>query len=156
MNSADARFIELFLNSFSTVFSTLFQEEMTRTSMSVWNRRKSENDIAVITGVTGKEHTGMIIYSMQRETARHMIQTLMPDTSDFEDMIFDGLGELVNIISGNSMTAFSDNNLDVSITAPSLIAGDQFEMHMLNQSTLSADMQSDMGSIEVKFAIKKI
>jgi chemotaxis protein CheX len=156
MMEVDAHFIELFLDSFQNVFSTLFQKEMTRKSMSVWNSWKTENDIAIVTGISGVNHTGMIVYCMKSETARQLVEILTPGCVDFDDLIYDGLGELVNIISGNSMTTFSQNHMDVTITTPSLIAGDQFTLHMLNQTTLSTELHSQMGSIEVKFAIKKM
>lgn len=151
----DANFIELFLESLQDVFLKMFHCDITRQTISVWNNSMSDNDIAIITGVTGYNRTGIIVYSMRSDTAKQLIQSWVPDFVDFDDLLYDGLGELVNIISGNTMKKFADNNIDVSITTPSLIAGNQFEMHLLNQATLSANMQSRLGSIEVKFAIKK-
>ena len=59
------------------------------------------------------------------------------------------------MISGNAMSDFSKKGINLTIATPSVIVGAAFEMHLLDQTTLSADMMSPFGSMEINVAIKK-
>jgi chemotaxis protein CheX len=152
----DTKFINLFLNSIETTFIKVFQCDLTLSQIYFMKDQLSEDNVAVMTGVIGNNYTGMVVYRMHNETAQRMIDFLNPDEIDSSNriMTYESLGEIINIISGNTMTRFSENNLSLNITTPSIIAGDTFELFTLNQITLSADMLSPFGTVEIDLAIK--
>ncbi|MBN1782472.1 chemotaxis protein CheX [bacterium] len=153
----DANFIELFLDSIESTFSKVFNTEVTRGQMSIWRNQLADHDIAVVTGIIGEEHTGMVIYSMKGCTAERMIQFLDPSLAKENDMkmIYDGLSEIICILSGNAMTYFSENEVEIDITTPSIVAGNAFQMHMPNHTMLTADLLSQFGTMDVNIAIKR-
>ena len=152
----DTKFINLFLNSIERTFIKVFQCELSLGQIYFMKNQLSEDNVAVMTGVIGNNYTGMVVYRMHNETAQRMIDFLNPDDIDSSNriMTYESLGEIINIISGNTMTRFSENNLSLNITTPSIIAGDTFELFTLNQITLSADMLSPFGTMEIDLAIK--
>ncbi|MFC1569487.1 chemotaxis protein CheX [bacterium] len=153
----DANFIELFLDSVESTFIKVFNTEVTRGQMSIWKNNLRDHDIAVITGIIGDEHTGMVIYSMKGSTAERMIRFLDPslETDTDKKVIYDGLSEIICILSGNTMTAFSENDIEIDITTPSIVSGELFQMHMPNHTILTVDMLSEFGTIDVNIAIKR-
>jgi chemotaxis protein CheX len=157
LTDLDPTFINLFLDSVEMTFSKVFQSELCRGRLSAWKNNLEKNEIAVLTGVTGGNHTGVIVYSMKEQTAKRMVNHMDPGTSssDQEEYFYGSLGEVVNILSGNTMTHFSKNRIDIDITTPSIVTGPSFNMYLLNQATLSADMLSPFGTIEINIAIKR-
>lgn len=153
----DANFIELFLDSVESTFVKVFNTEVTRGQMSIWNNHLTDHNLAVVTGIIGEEHTGMVIYSMKGCTAERMINFLDPSTEQSDDtkVIHDGLSEIISILSGNTMTIFSENDIDIEITTPFIVSGEAFQMHMPNHTMLTADMLSQFGTIDVNIAIKR-
>jgi CheY-specific phosphatase CheX len=97
----------------------------------------------------------MVAYRMKDQTARRMVGYLDPTMADFQESLFEGLGEIVNIISGNAVQHLSKNQLDLAITTPSVVAGNPLEMHLLNQTPYSVTMLSTFGEIGIDIAIKK-
>jgi len=156
LNELDTKFIDLFLTSIETTFKKVFQCELARGQIYFMRNQLSEDNVAVLTGVVGNSHTGMVVYRMHNTTAERMIDFLDPENNDPSNslMTYEGLGEIVNIISGNTMSRFSEDNISLNITTPSIIAGDTFELFTLNQITLSADMLSPFGTMEIDLAIK--
>ena len=151
----DANFIELFLDSVESTFVKVFKTEVTRGQMSIWKNNLIDHDLAVVTGIIGEEHTGMVIYSMKQVTAERMLQFLDPSIQEGDRKLFlDGLGEVISIISGNTMTNFSENEIDIDITTPFIVSGESFQMDMPNHTMLTADMLSEFGTIDVNIAIK--
>jgi len=153
----DANFIGLFLDSVESTFAKVFNTEVTRGQMSIWRNPLTDHDLAIITGIIGEEHTGMVIYSMKGFTAQRLISALDPSVSKNPDekMIYDGLSEIISILSGNTMTFFSENEIEIDITTPSIISGNSFQMHMPNHTMLTADMLSQFGTMDVNIAIKR-
>lgn len=153
----DANFIELFLDSVESTFVKVFNTEVTRGQMSIWNDNLSDHDLAVVTGIIGEEHTGMVIYSMKGCTSERMINFLDPSTINHNDVkvIHEGLSEVISILSGNTMTTFSENGIEIEITTPFIVSGEAFQMHIPNHTMLVADMLSEFGTIDVNIAIKR-
>jgi chemotaxis protein CheX len=156
LNELDTIFINLFLKSIETTFIKVFQCELTRGQIYFMRNQLSEDNVAVMTGVVGNSHTGMVVYRMHNATAQRMIDFLDPYNIDSSDrlMTYESLGEIINIISGNTMSRFSENNISLNITTPSIIAGNTFELFTLNQTTLSTDMMSPFGTMEINLSIK--
>ena len=156
LTELDTKFINLFLKSIESTFIKVFQCELSLGQIYFMKNQLSEDNVAVMTGVIGNNYTGMVVYRMHNETAQRMIDFLNPDSIDSSNrlMTYESLGEIINIISGNTMSRFSENNISLNITTPSIIAGDTFELFTLNQITLSADMLSPFGTMEIDLAIK--
>ncbi|MBN2028916.1 chemotaxis protein CheX [bacterium] len=159
MNSddLDIKFIDLFLQSVETTFNKVFNCEVTRGEYSVGHNQLPEHDVAIITGVIGQHHTGIIVYSMRVQAVHRLIGFLDPDFNGNHNQLalFEGLGEVINIISGNTMTYFAQNDIMLDITTPSVVVGNAFKLYFLNQITFSNDILSPFGMMEVNIAIKK-
>lgn len=156
LEGLDTKFINLFLTSVESTFVKVLQCDVVRGKITLIKKTASEDNVAVFTGVVGDNHTGMVVYRMHNSTVQRMIDFLDPNSHYDSDrtLTYEGLGEVINIISGNTMSKFMENNIPLNITTPSVIAGDAFELFMLNQNTLSVDMLSSFGTMQIDLAIK--
>lgn len=153
----DITLVNPFLGAAYDVFKQLFNCELRKGQISVKNHPSAKYEVAIIVGISGKRHTGVVVYSMKDYTAKKIVKSLDPDAdlSVKNEVLSDALGELANMITGNAMSDFSKKGVDLTITTPSVIVGAAFEMHLLEQTTLSSDMISPFGILEVNVAIKQ-
>jgi len=156
LEGLDTKFINLFLTSVETTFVKVLQSDVVRGKVSLIHNMVSENNVAIFTGVIGDIHTGMVVYRMHSSTAQRMIDYLDPNSKNQSDrmMVYEGLGEVINIISGNTMSKFLENDIPLNITTPSIISGNAIELFMLNHNTLSVDMLLSFGTMQIDLAIK--
>jgi chemotaxis protein CheX len=146
-----------FLASAGEVFKQLFNCDLIKGQISIRKDPSATNDVAIIIGITGDAYTGVVVFSMKSVTARKMVSYLDPSITNDRDKAFsDALGEVANIVSGNAMAVFTAQSIHLNITTPSVIIGEAFEIHLLDQTTLCADMTSPFGGVEINVAIKKI
>ncbi len=154
----DLTFVNPFLSAAYDVFKQLLNCEIRKGQITIKPEPLAAYEIAILIGITGDMYTGVVIYSMKKYSAVKIAQSLNAHSKVNEDTVnfTDALGELANIISGNAMSEFAKKGINLTITTPSLIKGDAFEIHLLKQTTLSAEMISPFGGIEINVAIKRI
>lgn len=154
----DLTMVNPFLGATFEVFKQLFNVELSKSGISMKKAPSASHEVAIIVGITGTQHTGVMVLSIKKYTAVKMISILYPDTqiSEKSEEFSDALGEIANIISGNAMGQFSKQGMPLNITTPSVIVGQAFEVHLLDQTTLSTELQSPFGVLEINVAIKKL
>jgi len=154
--NVDVRFITLFLDSFQAVFAQVFDCDVHKGPVTVMGRLNRDRGIAVLAGVSGVHHSGTVVFWMKDHTARKMLEYLDPTATEFHETLYEGLGEVINIVSGNAIQHLSRNGIELAITTPSLVVGESLEIHLLNQNTYSITMLSALGEIDIDIAIKRI
>ena len=157
LKDIDLAIVNPFLIAAYDVFKKLFSVEIRKGAVILKENPTASYEIAIIIGVSGHKYTGVVVYSMKKTTAINLINSFDSDFKvDSADETFpDALGEVANIISGNAVSEFSQNNIMLKITTPSVIIGEAFEVHLLDQTTLSTDMITPFGELEINVAIKK-
>jgi chemotaxis protein CheX len=154
--NVDVRFITLFLDSFQSVFAEVFDCDVRKGPMTVLGRHNRDHAIAVLAGVAGDHYSGTVVFWIKDHAARKMVEYLDPTATEFRETFYEGLGEVFNIVSGNAMQHLSRNNIELTITTPSLVVGDSLEIHLLNQNAYSITMLSPFGEIGIDIAVKRI
>lgn len=154
----DLSLVNPFLGAAYDVFKQIFDFELKKGQICIKKNPTAKFEVAIIIGISGEKHTGVVVYSMKKYTATKIVHHLVPDPelANDEQNYTDALGEMANMISGNAMTIFYTNGINLTITTPSVIIGDAFEIHLLDQTTLSTDMMSPFGVLEINVAIKKL
>ncbi|MDD5067002.1 MAG: chemotaxis protein CheX [bacterium] len=153
----DLTLVNPFLSAAYDVFKQIFNCELRKGQITIKQEPLAAYEIAILIGITGDMYTGVVIYSMKKYSAVKIAQSLDPNAhiTEGNESFADALGELANIISGNAMSEFAKNGVNLTITTPSLIKGEAFEIHLLKQTTLCAEMISPFGVLEINVAIKK-
>ena len=157
MNDIDVAMVNPFLSAAGQVFKQMFDCELVKGQVTIKKVPSASNDVAIIIGISGDIYTGVVVYSMKSYTAKKMVSFLDSTITNEKDKEFsDALGEVANIVSGNAMSVFTAQSVNLNITTPTVIIGEAFEVHLLDQTTLSTEMQSPFGILEINIAIKKI
>jgi chemotaxis protein CheX len=153
----DATMVNPFLAAAGEVFRQMFNCELVKGQVRIKKDPSASDEVAIIIGITGDTHTGVVVLGMKSYTAKKLTSFLDSTITNEKDKAFsDALGEVANIISGNAMAVFTAQELILNITTPTVIVGEAFEIHLLDQTTLSTEMQSPFGMLEINVAIKKI
>jgi len=152
----NATLVNPFIKSAVDVFKQLFSTALTKKDLILKKDPTASYEVAIIIGISGAHHTGVVVFSMKKYTALKLVGVLDSDITEKNSEHFsDAIGELGNIISGNALSEFAKNKIEMNLTTPTVIIGDAFEMHLLEQTTLSAIMTSIFGDIEINVAIKE-
>lgn len=153
----DLTIVNPFLSAAFEVFKQVLNCELRKGQITIKQEPLASYEIAILIGITGDLYTGVVIYSLKRYSAIKIANSLDPNGhfTENSDNFADALGELANIISGNALSDFAKNGINLTITTPSLIKGEAFEIHLLKQTTLCAEMISPFGVLEINVAIKK-
>jgi chemotaxis protein CheX len=89
---------------------------------------KSEN-ILVLIGLTGKI-SGNVVITLSVETACKITSAMMMGmpVTEIDEMAKSAIGELCNMILGNTATIFSTNGVEIDITPPTILIGDNMQL----------------------------
>ena len=100
----DVKHITPFILATKTVFKSMLNIDMTMDRPLLRNDKNTSGDVTGVMGFAGDgDKRGMMSISFSRKGALHTYKTLMgDDRSDMDPEVVDAIGELTNIISGQS------------------------------------------------------
>ncbi len=89
---------------------------------------KSDN-VLVMIGLTGKIR-GSVAISFSTEVACKIVSAMMcgMPVSELDEIAKSAIAELCNMILGNTATIFSKRGVDIDITPPTILTGNNLEM----------------------------
>jgi chemotaxis protein CheX len=89
------------------------------------------NNLLVIIGLVGNI-TGTVVIYLNKEVAVKVASMMMMGVpvNELDEMAKSAISELCNMILGNTMTILSKKNIEVDITPPTMLAGDNIEITM--------------------------
>lgn len=91
--------------------------------------------VVMIVGITGKIK-GQAVFSMEKSTALSVVSAMMMGTktiTELDEMSRSALGELANMILGNTASIFYKKGIILDITPPSVLTGDDLEISRVKQ-----------------------
>jgi len=86
-------------------------------------------DIIIMVGLTGKIR-GQAIFSMRKEFGMKIASSMMMGmpVEKFDEMAKSAIAELANMIMGNAATLLFNRGINIDITPPSLLMGENMEI----------------------------
>lgn len=89
---------------------------------------KSEN-VLVLIGLTGKI-SGNVVITFSQETACKVTSAMMMGmpVTEIDEMAKSAIGELCNMILGNTATIFSNRGVEIDITPPTILIGENMQL----------------------------
>lgn len=99
-------------------------------------------DVYSVVGVTG-EMRGQVFIGYSKSTALQVISAMMGGMpiADIDEMGQSALAELSNMICGNAMTRFSMEQVNLDITPPSIVVGQQVRITLAKASFQSVKIE---------------
>lgn len=115
-----------------------------------------EKIFVVMIGITGQLQ-GQVILSMKVEVACEIASKMMMGmpVPELNDMARSALGELMNMVMGNAVTAFFNKGITLDITPPTIFLSNNLTMNVGNSKMICIPITFDVDKlIELHIAIK--
>ncbi len=132
----------------STIRGTVRQGEIT-----VLEGDRMKGDVGVQVKVTG-DAEGEVILSMETATALRICTTLFGrDFTTLSPLSEDALMDLVNMITGNAVSALNDQGYDFAVSPPSVITRDRGVGPAQNVESMQIPIFSDCGEMTMNVVL---
>jgi len=149
-----ADFINPFLEAATIVFRDVLGQDLIRGKIGIKDSPTPSHELAIIIGVVGS-FSGEVVYSMNLDAAYKISRKLVPGLSDedVQNEYKDILGEIANMTTGNAMNIFTSAGQSVEITTPNIQESKSTSVRFNKKPTLSINLYSKFGRVEVNVAI---
>jgi len=129
MPTVDINFINPFIKATLTVFDMLGMSGGKFGKPSISDLHFPKSSFLIQIGVTGGMK-GQVVLGLTEDRAKFVASTMMMGmpVNELDEMACSALGELGNMIMGNTATIFSTMNITFDITPPLSMQGDRFKL----------------------------
>jgi chemotaxis protein CheX len=130
-NKIDAKLVNTIMQAVMEVCGTMAGTQVTLKEVIPTLDYKPTGDVSSVIGISGENGEGMLTLSFTEPMAALLVGRLLgmaPEDISSEDMC-DGIGELVNIVSGRAKTSLSEDSGSIyRLSLPSIIKGPRHEI----------------------------
>lgn len=136
------------------VFEVSLGARVERTGLHLYDPAYPIHPISAVIELTGAAY-GAVCLNLTRKVAFGVVARMTGETVDKHDaMVRDAVGEITNMIAGNTKAEFE--NLDLSLGLPRVLLGDAPTLPLPAFVTpVRADFKSDLGHFAVIFAFER-
>ncbi len=151
-----AEWVNPFIANAIGVIEKLANIKFEKTNVSIKDDTEPTNEISIIIGITGFIE-GQVVYSLKEHTANRIAQAVKPNELVVVDEAFieSSIAEIANIITGRATIELSGDDKILYITPPTLVIGKDYNISFVKLKTISVNLGSRFGTIEVNIAIKE-
>lgn len=151
-----AEWINPFISNAIEVIEQLANIKFEKSELMVKEDTTPSNEITIIIGITGFIQ-GQVVYSLKDHTAQRIAQSVRPNENIIvdQDFIESSIAEISNIITGRATIELSGKNNILHITPPTIIVGRDYNISFIKLKTISVNLSSRFGTMEVNVAIKQ-
>ena len=157
--SVDVSFVNPFVAATVSVFETMASTKVIRKDLFLKKDYKSFGDVSGIMGLVG-EANGSVVLSLPMRTACKVVARMLGEEvpTKVTENIKDGVGEIVNIISGQAKAALAQTKNHFTLSIPTVVAGAGHEiMHKKGAPCIVVvfDAEGDLFALQVCLASSK-
>lgn len=151
----DARFINPVIDAFREILPQLGFADIQRGKLSMGSNSVESLGVTVIIGMT-KDLRGSVAYNMSEATAMTIASTMMGGmpVNQFDELPQSAISELVNMVTANSAIRFEQMGMQVDISPPSLVVGNDFRARLLQEKFLVIEMLADGNLIQLNLGLE--
>jgi chemotaxis protein CheX len=152
----DVKFINPFLHGTIEVIKKMAFLEPRPGKVYLKETKIAHGDVSGIIGITG-DAIGSLAISFKEECICHIVNAMLGESyREANQDVFDGVGEITNMISGVARTYMEKSGMAVYAAIPSVIYGkDHTINHILNVPSIVIPFVTDGGTFVVDVCIKK-
>ncbi|MCX8132282.1 MAG: chemotaxis protein CheX [Clostridia bacterium] len=147
----NVQYINPFIEASKNVLKEVAAIDLTLGKVYVKNAPYSSSNVVIIVGITGKIK-GQAVFSMSKDVARSIASAMMMGmpVTELDEMAKSALSELGNMIMGNTATVFYGKGLNIDITPPTILTGDNMQFSPNKLTTVSIPLMLNVGgSLEI-------
>lgn len=147
------KYINPFLNSFSSIMPQLGFSNIEKKNINLVNKINS-SEITISLGIVG-DIKGNIVYTMSLESGKKIASKMMMgmEVKELDELAQSSLSELSNMLTAKAATTFSEVDLRVDISTPTLIYGEGVVIRLNTPNILKVDIEVDNIPITIHIAV---
>ncbi len=116
----------------------------------------SPRDLSVVVGFTGGRRGAVILSVTERTACRLVSRFAGEQLEELSSVVYDGVGEIVNIIAGRAKTALAREASGIDMSLPTIVMGREHEVHRLKDApTLLIPFASELGDFELVLILER-
>lgn len=151
----DAKYINPFVESFESIMPQLQFENLQKGILSVKGQELTNTGVNIVVGIVGAIK-GNVVYSINYKSAKKIASMMMGMPIDeLDEMANSALSELANMLTAGAATSFSDSGIQMEISTPTLLYGQNITIKMSSNQVLCIELMADGSTIEVSVAFEK-
>lgn len=152
----DVNYINPFLDSFTTVMPQLGFTIVSKKSVKLKDKYIQSPGVVGIIGLVG-DIKGNIIYGITLDNAKKIASKMMMGmpVDDFNEMAQSAISELINMLTANAATNFSQKDVLLDISTPTIIQGD-FTANASSEKVVCVEIGIDDMDIEINISLENV
>ena len=152
----DVKFINPFLQGTIEVLKKMAFVEPRPGKVYLKKTALAHGDVSGIIGITG-DMIGSLAISFGESCICHLVGSMLGESyAEANQEVFDGVGELTNMISGVARTHMEKEGLQVYAAIPSVVYGKNHTInHILKSPSIVIPFDTDHGAFVVDVCIKR-
>lgn len=149
----DASLVNPFLNAVVSVMGQFGLPTPERTGLNVYPSEVKATGVAMLVGIVG-DKKGNVVYSLSVDDSLKIVSKMMGgmEIAELDDMSKSALSELSNILTANATTNFSTLGINLDISVPTMLTGEDFVINIGHKQVLGVDFM--IGDISLRVYIE--
>jgi chemotaxis protein CheX len=151
----DVNYINPILSSFANVLPQLGLTNVQKKGITLKSKFIESPGVVIIVGIVG-DIRGNVIYGITLEDAKKIASTMMMGmpVNEFDELAQSAISELTNMLTANVATNFSNDNININISTPTLVHG-KFTANATAEKVVCVEMNVNGMIIEVNISMEK-
>jgi chemotaxis protein CheX len=151
----DVNYINPILNSFASIMPQLGLANVAKKGMSLKGRFIESPGVMIIVGIIG-DIKGNVIYGLSLNDAKKIASTMMMGmpVDKFDELAQSAISELTNMLTATVATNFSNDNININISTPTLVHG-EFTANASSDKVVCVEMGVNEMTIQVNISMEK-
>ena len=152
----DVKYIEPFIESFSTVMPQLGFANIQKGELSEKGQELTCSGVVIVIGMVGAIK-GNVVFRLGLETAKMIASIMMmgEPVEELDDMSKSALAELANMLTASAATCFYNAGIKIDISTPTLLYGNNILINMSSKKVMCAHLEADGNIIEINVAFEQ-
>jgi len=153
-----AEYINPFIESVYELFTSMLKVEVEKGEAGVYWELPSNSDIVALIGVSGPEK-GTVALSFPVSTALAIVGKMVDeDVRIVDDMVRDGVAELVNIVVGTAKGKLNDgNDSEIDLSLPTVVRGTNYSVDYPTRTAwLEVPFTSELGPFSLRVTFERL
>ncbi len=149
-------YINPFIEASQTVLKQIASMEATLGKVYLKTAPYKSEDIIIMVGLTGKMR-GQANFSMSRRLGLKIASCMMMGmpVTEFDDISKSAISEMANMIMGNAATILYNRGINIDITPPSLVLGENMLVTPSKMKTICIPMLVGEDKIELDISTEE-
>lgn len=146
----DVTHVNPFIESFMKVMPQLGFSDARKGGLGVKGQDLTCSGIIILVGIVGSLK-GNVVYRIDAENAKKIASTMMMGmpVEQLDDMARSALSELSNMLTATAATEFASMGVNIDISTPTLLSGDNISVKMSSKQVLSVELLANDTPVEV-------